>query len=116
MGRRLGHKFGAVACERDDIRFPSKLERGCYDWLQILQREGLIRMFLRQVPFDLPGGSKHFVDYCVFTKENVLFLEAKGRDLSMGKMKRKQVESLFDVDIHVVKSAGELDSCIRDHG
>ena len=113
--RKFKHKYGAVRCERDDIKFPSKLERDCYDWLQILKDQGKIRLFLRQIPFDLPGKSKHSVDFCVFTEENVLFVEAKGRDLAMGKLKRKQVEDLYPVDIHIAKSVSDLNKIIAKY-
>ena len=110
--KNLKHKFGATACERNSIKFPSKLERSCYDWLIGMKKRGKIRMFLRQIPFDLPGGSKHFVDFCIFTETDVLFVEAKGRDLPVGKLKRKQAEELYDVDIHVVTEPQQLEKLI----
>lgn len=113
---RLKHKFGAVTCERDNIRFPSKLERACYDTLKEMKRQGKIRMFLRQVPFDIPGAAKHVIDYCIFTKESVIFVEAKGRDLPLGKLKRKQTEELYDIDVYVVKNIGELHEVVQTHG
>jgi len=102
------HKFGAVSCERDQKKFPSRLERSCYDALKDLQEKKEIRFFLRQVSFDLPGGCSHKVDYCVFTEENVIFIEAKGRDLALGKLKREQVEDIFRINIFVVKSQGQV--------
>ena len=110
------HKFGAVRCERDALKFPSKLERAVYDQLKMLENAEKVRMVLRQIPFDLPGGTKHFVDYCVFTPQNVLFIEAKGRDLEPGRLKRKLVESLYSLDIHVVKTIGQLHEVLEKHG
>ena len=114
--RPVRHKFGAIKCERNGIKFPSKLERACYDLLLILQKRGDIRMFLRQVAFDIPGSAKHVVDFGVFTEESVLFIEAKGRDLPMGKLKRKQVEELFDIDVHVAKTPSELKTIVETFG
>lgn len=111
--KRLTHKFGAIRCEREGIKFPSKLERACYDTLKLLEKKGEIRFFLRQPAFDLPGGKKHYVDYCLFTKENVIFVESKGRDTTIGKLKREQVEAIFDIDIFVVKKAEEIYEVIR---
>ena len=102
------HKYGAIACERDGRKFPSKLERSVYDRLKLLQKAGEIRFFLMQVPFHLPQG-KHVVDFCVFTDEHVIFLESKGRDTPLGKLKRETTENLYDIDIHVVKNALEID-------
>jgi hypothetical protein len=107
MTWRPKHKFKAIACERDGLKFPSKLERKCYDTLKSLQNQGKIRMILRQVPFDLPG-CKHTIDFCVFTSENVVFIESKGRDLPMGKLKRKQVEEVYQINIHVAKDPKDI--------
>jgi hypothetical protein len=64
--------------------------------------------FLMQVPFHLPGKSVHRVDFSVFFNEMVVFIEAKGKDLAMGKLKRKQVEDIYGIQIDVVKSAQEI--------
>lgn len=101
--RRVRHKFGAKACETDGIKFPSLLERNCYLCLKQLQEQQQIRFFLRQVRFDLPGGHKHLVDFAVFTLEEVIFIEAKGRDLETGKLKRDQSEAIYGIDIHIAK-------------
>jgi hypothetical protein len=110
----LRHKYGAKRCERDGIKFPSKLERGCYDVLMSQKDKGLVLFVIRQIPFDLPGGAVHKIDYCVFTKENVIFIEAKGRDLAMGKMKRLQVEELYNVTIHVVTEPSQIYRIINE--
>jgi len=112
----IRHKYGAIACERDGIKFPSKLERNCFDKLKSLKNQGKIRMIIRQIPFDLPGGFKHVIDFCVFTAEHVLFIESKGRDLPMGKLKRLQVEELHDIPIYVVKDPSEISKIIMENG
>jgi len=112
-GRVVKHKFGAVKCERNGIKFPSKLERACYDRLMILEMAGEFKFFLRQIPFDLPGQSIHKIDYCVFYEDYVCFIEAKGRDLPLGKLKRKQVEDIYGITVNVVKSANEIDGALR---
>ena len=114
--RLIRHKFNNVRCEADGYKFPSKLEKNCYLALKILQKKEKILFFIRQPAFDLPGGVRHKVDYCLFTNDHVLFVEAKGKDLPMGKMKRKQVEELYKIDIHVVKDAKEIEMVIRTHG
>ena len=110
---RLRHKYNAVPSNRDNIKFPSKLERDCYDVLKDYKTSKNIRFFLRQIPFDIPGSAKHNVDFEVFTHGGVYFVEAKGRDLAMGKLKRLQVEEIYDIDIHVVTTPTELKTLLN---
>lgn len=108
---KLRHKYGAKRSESDGISFPSKLERDCYNYLNSLKAEGKILFFLRQVPFDLPSNKArrvHRVDFMVFTLDSVILIESKGRDLEAGKLRRELTESLFNVDINVVKSVKQL--------
>lgn len=109
------HKFGSQRCEKDGIKFPSKLERNCYSVLKDLESTGVILFFLRQIPFDLPGGYIHRVDYCVFTKNSVIFIEAKGKDLTVGKMKRTQVEDLYGVSIFLAFKPEQIYKIIEEN-
>lgn len=108
----IKHKYGAMRCDYEGKRFPSKLERDCYIRLRKMQELGRIRFFLRQVPFDLPGGVKHIVDFQVFTQDSVIFIEAKGRDLAVGKLKREQVEDLYQLRIYVAFMPSQVDSIV----
>jgi hypothetical protein len=110
------HKYGAERVQIDQIKFPSKLEGACYQNLKFCKSNERIQFFLMQVPFSLPGGAKHVVDFCIFTKNTVLFVEAKGRDLPVGKLKRQQVEDLFNINIHVVKKADEIYKVLDEFG
>jgi len=102
MKRFLKHKYHAIPQKIDNIRFSSKKEAEYYGKLKILQQNGDILFFLRQVGFDLPGKVRHFIDFQVFWADgNVEFIEVKGRDLPMGKLKRKQVEALYPITIEV---------------
>jgi len=112
MYKTLKHKFNAVRCEHDGIKFPSKLERNVYIALKEYQSKGDILFFLRQVPFDLDFG-RHQVDFMVFFKHEVIFIEAKGRDLTQGKMKRKGAEKRYNIQIHVVKSVKDLKELMK---
>lgn len=105
---KIRHKFGAKPCQRNGIKFPSKLERSCYDYMKLLEKQGKILFVMRQVPFDLPGPSTHRVDFACFRNNDVLFIEAKGRDLAAGKLARRQVEDCFPIKIHVVTKVSEL--------
>jgi hypothetical protein len=106
--KKLKHKFNAIRCEVDSIKFPSLLEKRCYIVLKKLREAGKILFFLQQIPFLLPGGKKHFVDFLVFTPSNTLFIESKGRDLAVGALKRGICENLANITIHVVKDPKEL--------
>ena len=97
------HKFGAVACERDGKKFPSRLERRYYDQLKIRQASGEVIMFLCQVPFDIPGSVKYVCDFQVFLADGTVeFIDTKGRDTQMSIAKRKIVEALYPVEIKIV--------------
>lgn len=101
--KRLTHKFGAVKCEREGIKFPSKLERRFYDKLQMLKEKGEVLFFLRQPAFDLPGGVRYFADFQVFWADGTVdFIDTKGRDTTISAAKRKMVEDLYPVEIKIV--------------
>jgi hypothetical protein len=96
------HKFGAIKCQRDGKKFQSRLERAYYDQLMLRQKAGEVLFFLMQVPFSIPGG-KHFVDFQVFLSDGTVeFVETKGLDLPIGKLKRKAVEEIYPIEIKVI--------------
>ncbi len=58
--------------------------------------------FLRQAPFHLPGNVRHVIDFIEFwTDGTVHFVEIKGYDTPMGKLKRKQVMDIFPINVEV---------------
>ncbi len=100
----IRHKFGAKQTIRDGIKFPSKLEASYYDHLQLLIRAGEVLFFLRQTPIHLTGGVKYVVDFQVFyTDGSVKFIDTKGKETRAFIDKKKMVESLYPVEITVVK-------------
>ena len=99
------HKFKAIKCEYDGIKFPSKLEGGYYNRLKILQKAGEVLFFLRQVPLHLPGNTKYVVDFQVFYPNGeVEFIDTKGVMTKMSTMKIKQVESIYPIKITIVRA------------
>ncbi len=97
------HKFKAVSCERDQKKFPSRLERRYYDQLKLRQKSQEVVFFLRQVPFDLPGNVRYVCDFQVFLADDTVeFVDTKGRDTAMSIAKRKMVEELYPVKIKIV--------------
>jgi len=97
------NKFHAQQTEADGIKFHSKKEARYFRELQARQHMGEIKFFLMQVPFRLPGNVKHYLDFMAVRPDGQIeYIEAKGRDLPMGKLKRKQVEELYGIKIVVV--------------
>ena len=94
------HKFNAVQTVRDGMKFPSKKEANYYDQLKLAQKAGLVRFFLRQVPFHLPGNLKYTVDFQVFNSDGtVSFVDVKGVKTKAFIRNKKMVEALYPVII-----------------
>jgi len=97
------HKFNAVRTECDGIKFDSKKEAQYYQTLKLEQMAGTILFFLRQVSFDLPGNVKYRCDFLVFyTDGTIKFIDVKGVKTKDYIMKKKQVESLYPIEIQEV--------------
>lgn len=101
---KMRHKFNAVKCERDNIKFASKAERAYYDKLLLLQKSGEILFFLRQVPISLPGGTIYRCDFVTFDREGeVHFIDVKGMETPEFKIKKREIEAIYPFEIEIVK-------------
>jgi len=101
--RQIRHKFGAVRCESDGKKFPSKLERNYYNQLVLRQKAGDIVFFLRQISFDLPGNVHYRADFQVFNNDGTIdFIDTKGKDTPLSIAKRKMVEDIYPIQIKIV--------------
>ena len=99
----LPSKMGNIITIVDGIRYHSKIEGRYAANLNLLVKAGAVKFYLRQVGFDIIGA-RHFVDFLIFYPDGTWkFVEAKGRDLAMGKLKRRQVEEIYGIRIEVVK-------------
>lgn len=97
------NKYNAKPTYVDNIRFDSAKEARCYSSLSVLKKNGDIIMFLRQTPFHLEAGVVYRLDFLVFwANGEVEFIDVKGRDTPMSKLKRKQVEALYHIKIKLV--------------
>lgn len=97
------NKYNAVATVVDGIRFDSKAEARFYESLKGMVLAGQLKYFLRQVPFDLPGNVKYKCDFMmVYHNGKVAYVDVKGRRTPMYILKKKQVESLYPVEIQEV--------------
>lgn len=125
--RKSRSKYGNVPTVIDGIRFASKLEAKRYGELKLLQKNGDVSFFLRQVPFDLPGGVKYVADFVVAYPTGLtgilalpareggiaiprgmpqFYLEvedAKGYATREFKLKAKQVRALYDLVVRLVR-------------
>jgi len=103
------NKFHAKVAEADGIKFHSKKEAKQFRELQARQHNGEIKFFLMQVPFLLPGvaengkRTRHYLDFMAIRNDGQIeYIEVKGRDLPVGKLKRRMVEELYNIKIQVV--------------
>lgn len=111
--KKKKHKFNAVRCESNGIKFPSKLEKEYYDRLVKSQEMGKISYFLQQVPFRLPGNVKYVVDFMVirlmdgeypYVHDHIEYVDVKGKMTPMSILKIKQVEALYPIKVKIVDS------------
>ena len=98
------NKYRNTPTRVDGIRFDSKKEANYYKDLKAIKehKDGGLIMFLRQTPFHLPGEPPviYRLDFMEFWEDGrVKFVDVKGRDTPMSKLKRKQVEALYHVTI-----------------
>jgi hypothetical protein len=100
----IRHKFNAKPTAVDEIRFASKAEARYYGELKIRQASGEVLFFLMQVPFHLPGKTKYVVDFVEFRADGTVhFVDVKGKETEVFRLKKRQVESLYPVTIEVLK-------------
>jgi hypothetical protein len=113
---RPQHKFKVSPPEErtiDGILFGSKLESDYYRYLKMRVSSGAVIFFLRQVAFHLPGNTRYVVDFQEFHADgSVHFVDVKGIETDKFKMKQRQVEDLYPVEIEIVK-ARELKRLIQ---
>jgi len=105
----VNNKFHAKITEADGIKFHSKKEARVFRELQARKANGEIKFFLMQVPFLLPGvaengkRTRHYLDFMAIRSDGQIeYIEVKGRDLPMGKLKRRQTEEIYGIHIEVV--------------
>lgn len=97
---RIRHKFNAKPTTYDGIKFASKKEQKRYLELQVLKSAGDILFFLRQTPMHLAGGVKYVCDFLIFWSDGtVTFEDVKGMITPMYKLKKKQVEATYPIQI-----------------
>ena len=103
---KIKHKFKAIRAECDAIKFPSRLERNYYQKLKTMVKAGELVMFLRQPKFDIGGGVTYSADFIEFHNDgSCRVVDCKGMLTSEFILKKKIVESLYPIEIEIVKKA-----------
>lgn len=103
MAFQSKNKYNAIKVEHDNIKFASKAEGKRYLELKLLRREGWIRYFLMQVPFNLPGNVKYKCDFFIVWKDGSITVEdVKGVKTPVYILKKKQVEEIYNIKIEEV--------------
>jgi hypothetical protein len=84
----------------DGIKFDSRKVANRYCELKLLRADGAVKNFTRQVPFDLPGGIRYFLDFMVWWDDgHISYEDTKGVRTDVYIMKKKQVEELYPIKI-----------------
>ncbi|MEQ5770026.1 DUF1064 domain-containing protein [Halomonas sp. H33-56] len=101
--RSSGSKYGNRRIQVDGRTFDSKKEARYYGELKVRQQAGEVVMFLWQVPFHLPGGTKYIADFVVFLATGeVEVVDVKGVRTDVYRLKKRQVEALYPITIKEV--------------
>ena len=103
LNKNKPNKYNAKKTIVDGIKFPSKKEAEYYSFLKTSKENGIVKLFLRQTPFHLPGNVKYLLDFLVFYNDGrILFIDVKGKDTPISNLKRKQVTDLYGIEINLV--------------
>jgi len=101
--KKKKHKFHARQTIVDGIKFSSKKEARHYLNNKLRIEAGDLLFQLRQVPLHLPGNTRLVIDFIEFcTDGSVHFVDTKGYQTEVFKLKRRQVEELYPIEIEVI--------------
>jgi hypothetical protein len=96
-------KYRNEPCYRDGWYFPSRKEADYYEQLKLWKKAGIVKYFLRQVPFHLPGHIIYRVDFMVVWKTGVIdYVDVKGYETHEFKLKKALVEDTYPIRIVTV--------------
>ena len=98
-------KYHSQATWVGELRFQSKKEAETWRLLMNRYKAGMFTFRpMRQVPFHLPGKTRYVVDflYQFVHDSTVHFLDSKGCKTETYKLKKRQVEDLYGVQIEEV--------------
>jgi hypothetical protein len=101
-------KYRNVRTYEGGYHFDSKLEAAYFHHLKTLQSRGVVKYFLRQVPIHLAGGEGKpltmRIDFVVHYSNGVVaYQDVKGIPTRDWLNKKKMAESLYPIEIEIVK-------------
>lgn len=97
---RVFHKFRNIPTEVGHAKFMSKKEARHWEELLLAKRAGSLLFALRQVPFHHSSGVRYVVDFVEFwANGDVRFVDVKGVQTPMYKVKKKMIEAEFPIQI-----------------
>lgn len=96
-------KYGNRRVEVDGMKFDSQHEAQVYAELMLRVRAGALKVVLRQVAFDLPGGIRYIADFMTIDHENrVTVYDAKSEITRKNRVyinKKKQMLACCGMEI-----------------
>lgn len=99
-------KYGNIRVEVNGMKFDSKHEAAVYEELSLRLKAGEIRLLLRQVPFDLPGGIRYIADFCTIDREGAFHvMDAKSEATRKNRVyinKKKQMKACWGLEVEEV--------------
>jgi hypothetical protein len=103
------NKYRAQRTEYNGRVYPSKHHAEVRQQLDTAVKGGAYDNIIEEVPFRLPGKTNtgrpfiHRVDFgCLKDGKVIRWIEVKGKDLELGKLKRRQVEELYKIRIEIL--------------
>lgn len=104
IGKKKLNKYRAVRTEVDGYKFDSALEGNYYRYLKLMRQLGEVSYFLMQVPIHLCSKRKYLCDFLVFYADGThKYIDVKGIETLTFKIKKDVIESLYPIEIHLVK-------------
>lgn len=83
--------------------YASKREAAYADELRLRRLAGVVLYWLEQVPIRLPGNTTYRVDFQVFYRDGTVhYVDVKGYETEVFKLKKRMVEDLYPIEIEVV--------------
>jgi len=108
--RRPKNKYGAIKVKADGYTFDSKLEARCYEELKLRQTAGEIRIekVHPRYPIEIRGKPVCVVEldfaYHDLKQDKCHFIDVKGMDNALSRLKRKIVCAEYNIEVEVIPS------------
>lgn len=97
-------KYGNHRVEINGMKFDSKAEAGAYVLLNQRVRDGELKVLLRQVSFDLPGGIRYVADFVTIRPDMTVeaVIDVKSTATRKNRVyinKKKQMKAVWGIEI-----------------